>query len=282
MAEEYVLTPGGFRPKSLVHAVEAGHVVHVEEGRIRTLDSHGKLVADHGPMVVQPGNGALHPHNVMKTAPGAAAKVPALGSGWITYAYWSNTTGKPITSFKTTWEVPPVPKTQSGQTIFFFNGIQNATMIYQPVLQWGPSAAGGGPSWEVASWYADGQTGHSFYSKLTPVKAGQVLVGVMTLVKQSGALFSYNCEFQGIANSVLPIQNVQELTWCAETLEAYALTKCSDYPAAPSTAMTGIAIQTGAVAPPLVWTADTPVHDCAQKTVVVSNSPTNGAVDLYY
>src|SRR5580658_9578342 len=93
MAEEYVLTPGGFRPKSLVHAVEAGHVVHVEEGRIRTLDSHGKLVADHGPMVVQPGNGALHPHNVMKMAPGVAAKVPALGSGWITYAYWSNTTG---------------------------------------------------------------------------------------------------------------------------------------------------------------------------------------------
>ena len=45
-------------------------------------------------------------------------------------------------------------------------------MIYQPVLQWGVSAAGGGNSWAVASWYADGQGGHSFYSQLVPVNEG--------------------------------------------------------------------------------------------------------------
>ena len=45
------------------------------------------------------------------------------------------------------------------RTIFLFNGIQNSTSIYQPVLQWGPSAAGGGNFWTVASWYVDGAGG---------------------------------------------------------------------------------------------------------------------------
>ena len=45
--------------------------------------------------------------------------------------------------------------------------------------------------------------------------------GVITLTGQNGSQFSYNCEFQGIANASLAIQNVEELTWCVETLEAY-------------------------------------------------------------
>ena len=85
----------------------------------------------------------------------------ALGSGSIAYAFWSNKTGHPISSFRTTWAVPPVPKTRSGQTIFLFNGIQNSTMIYQPVLAWAPSAAGDGDCWSGADWYADGRQGHA-------------------------------------------------------------------------------------------------------------------------
>src|ERR1700735_749232 len=157
-------------------------------------------------MTLRPGNAALMPLNLNTVVPDAlakAGKVPALGSGWITYAYWNNSTGKPITSFRTNWVVPPVPATDSGQTIFLFNGIQNSTMIYQPVLQWGPSAAGGGNYWAVASWYADGQGGKSFYSSLVRVNPGQVLVGVMNETKQSGTNFNYNCQFTGIVNTSL-------------------------------------------------------------------------------
>src|ERR1035438_9024047 len=92
-------------------------------------------------------------------------------------------------------------------------------MIYQPVLQWGSSAAGGGNYWAVASWYADGQGGQAFYSSLVRVNPGQVLVGVMNETAQSASGFSYNCQFTGIANTSLPIQNVQQLYWCIETLE---------------------------------------------------------------
>jgi hypothetical protein len=83
-------------------------------------------------------------------------RAAAAASGWIAYTYWSNpNTSKPITDFSTNWTVPSVPSKQSSQTIFLFNGVQDGTTAssytMQPVLQWGPSAAGGGkqciPRW---------------------------------------------------------------------------------------------------------------------------------------
>lgn len=279
MAEESVITPGGYRPKSKVQQIESGSSLRVNAGRLQKYDQSGNMVADLGDYPQATGTAPLMPGQTART-PGTAA-VPGMATGWVVYAYWNNGTGKPITSFKTTWIVPPAPATHSGQVIFLFNGIQNSSMICQPVLQWGVSAAGGGNYWAVASWYVDGQGGPAFHSPLVQVSIGQTLVGIMTLSGQSGGLFSYNCEFQGIAGASLPIQNVQELTWCAETLECYGLTKCSDYPATQYSGFQGIDIQTGSVNPNLVWTPNS-VDDCGQKCVVVSNSATNGEVDLYY
>ncbi len=121
--------------------------------------------------------------------------------------------------------------------IFLFSGIQNSTMIYQPVLQWGESAAGGGNYWAVASWYVDGQGGIALHSSLVQVNPGDTLVGVMTLTGQSGSQFSYDCSFQGIANASLPVSNIEQLTWLIETLECYGITKASDYPDAALTEM---------------------------------------------
>jgi len=286
MAEEYVITPGGYRPKSMVYQVASGHVLDGAGGRIRALDSTGKLITDFGELPTKPGKQPLMPLNVTAVNPAlqklAPAKLPALGSGWITYAYWNNGTGKPLTSFKTSWRVPPGPFTQHGQTIFLFNGIQNSSMIYQPVLQWGPSAAGGGNYWAVASWYADGQGGQAFHTGLTQVGVDQILIGVMTETGKTGNNFNYNCVFQGIPNSSLPIQNVQELTWCAETLECYGITVCADYPAAGRTKMTAIEVVTTGGHPALNWTADNAVTDCGQHTTVVSDNNPGGEVDLYY
>ena len=76
-------------------------------------------------------------------------------------------------------------------------------MIYPPVLQWGPSAAGGGNYWAVASWYADGQGGQAFYSQLVQVSnPGDILVGIMTLhwpIQEPGSVTT--AYSQGIANS---------------------------------------------------------------------------------
>jgi hypothetical protein len=279
--DELVLTPGGLRPRSVVHRIEPETILDGREGRYRQLDRRRKkALAEFGQVPFRPVGRPLMPRNVFFPL---AAPVPAFGSGWITYASWTNGTGTPVSRFATTWVVPPAPSTQSGQTIFLFNGIQNATMIYQPVLQWGPSAAGGGNNWSVASWYADGQSGQSFHSSLVNVNAGDVLVGVMTLTGQSTQGFSYNCEFQGIANTSLTVQNIQELTWCIETLEAYNITKCSDYPNTAKTAMTAIDLRTGNTAPTVVWTVNNTVTDCGQHTLRFDDdSVGHGEVDLWY
>ena len=278
MPDDIVITPGGARHKSLVHQIEPGHTVDGSGGRFRKMTPTGEVAADLGAIAPRPGNAPLMPANVAHPP----STVPGLPGGWIVYTGWANNTGKPINSFKTTWTVPPPPATQSGQLIYLFNGIQNQTMIYQPVLQWGNNGAFGGNYWVVASWYADGQSGPAMHSTPVTVNPGDVLVGVMTLAGQSGGLFSYNCVFQGIANSSLVITNQQQLTWACETLECYYLTQCSDYPNTDVTRMTAINIQTGGVDPAVTWTATNLVTGCGQDAVVVSNSSVNGEVDLYY
>src|SRR4051794_21610126 len=210
MPDNLVLTPGGYRDPALVHHVAPDTTIDASEGRLRQLSSAGAVLADHGPALVRAAGRPLQPLNIHVPAP-AEGVVPAFGSGWITYASWTNSTGSPVTRFATDWRVPAAPATSNGQTIFLFNGIQNSTMIYQPVLQWGPSAAGGGAYWSVASWYADGQTGQSFFTTPVRVNVGDRLTGVMTQTGTSGSLHSYSCEFVGIANTTLAITNVQEL-----------------------------------------------------------------------
>jgi len=279
MADDNVLTPGGLRPRTLVFHIEPGAILDGDGGRLRKLRPSGEVLYDFGIMPSRPPGRPVMPHNVV----GPATVDPAFGSGWITYASWTNNTGAPISLFSTKWVVPPAPATQSGQTIFLFNGIQNSGFIYQPVLQWGSSAAGGGNYWAVASWYADGQGGPAYHSSLVPVSPGDVLTGVMTLTGQSAQGFSYNCDFTGIANTGLPIQNIPQLTWLVETLECYGITKCSDYPATNKTAMYSIEIQNGKSIPSVGWSVTNSVTDCGQHTLLFDEDTIgNGEVDIWY
>jgi len=108
MASNLVLTPGGYRHAALVHRVEPYHAVNISEGKVRLKNLKTHALVDVPEHRIQPG------------------EVPGFGSGWIAYAYWLNTTGKPVTGFQTTWNVPPAPATDNGQTIFLFNGIMLA------------------------------------------------------------------------------------------------------------------------------------------------------------
>src|SRR5262249_24559889 len=159
-------------------------------------------------------------------------------------ASWPNNSGSPVTSFSTEWVVPREPATASGQTIFLSNGLQGSSLMLQPVLQWGCSAAGGGDHWAVASWCIGGPGGPALCSALVPVSRGDSLVGTLTLTRSEGELAVYQCGFDGIDETLLDIEQVEELTWCAQVLEAYAMSKCSDYPATARTAMRAISIET--------------------------------------
>jgi len=263
-----VLTPGGFRPASAVHMIEHGHVLDATEGRIRKRDSSGNVVGDFGP-IAAPRRGA--------------SKVPGLQQGWITSARWNANPSNAVTSFRTTWVVPPEPASQSDQTIFLFNAMlgSNPQVIYQPVLQWGKSYAGGRKRWSVASWVVY-STGVAIHTKLVHVKPGDTLVGVMTLATPTGPTFAYNCEFEGIDGTNLPFLSPQQMTQLTETLEAYDVETCSEYPDSHQTAFRRISVRTGNTTPTLSWSPQDQVTDCGQQTRVVSNSATNGEVDIIY
>lgn len=247
-----VLTPGGFRHKSLVHHIDRDHEVHHSATSRRVRNIHTDQFRAIAEEAILPG------------------QVPALGSGWICYTGWVNDTGSPITAFRSTWTVPPEPTTGGQQTIFLFNGIDPknaATGILQPVLQWGASYAGGGQHWSIASWYVSGD-GNAYHTDLTQVNVGDRLVGLMTLVGKQGDQFNYVCEFEGIAGTRLAVNSLPELVWCNETLEAYGVTQCSDYPAVDRTTFSSIDVQTIGGSANVRWDAETNVNDCGQRAVI--------------
>jgi hypothetical protein len=283
--EDLVLTPGGYRPASQVHEIAPDHTLRVTDESIQELDPSGEVVAEYPAVPESPDDEPLMPENVSlgpSDTPAAEAVPAALGEGWIAYASWFNDTGRPVTTFRATWTVPPAPSTNSGQTIFLFNGIESATWIVQPVLQWGPSDAGGGRFWTVASWLADGASGPAFYSPLRRVTVGQNLVGEITLTGTTGPKFTYNCKFLGIPFTSFNTFPIFQLKHCVVTLEAYNPVLCSNYPATSHTSFRGIEILTGTTHPALSWTPTPLITDCGQNVTVVSNANPGGQVDIHY
>ncbi|KAJ6626484.1 hypothetical protein B0H10DRAFT_2211077 [Mycena sp. CBHHK59/15] len=261
-----ILTPGGYRVSTNVQQVpEGGRIAHVGN------DIH--LIAANGTVV-----------HVASNVKPAATKVKAAASpeetGWVTYAYWLNTGSSPISSFTTTWTVPAVPATWHGQTLFLFNSIEPSTgdAIMQPVLQYGPSAAGGGEYWAVATWYLYGS--NVFFTNPIQVSVGQTLNGIVSLVGQSGSTYNYDSQFTNIGGTALTVDGGEQLTWATETLEAYSVTAASDYPTG-STVFSGINLALTSGTPSVSWSH---VDDTADglSTSIGVNGATNAQITIHY
>jgi hypothetical protein len=285
--DEMVATPGGYRHRSRVHRIDRGNVLDCAGGHHRQLDPAGRVVADYGVIPTRPGSEPLMPANVH--VPPELARASALGSGWITYTSLGSSE-EPFSGLQATWQVPCAPRTRSGQLIYLFPAFQNTGMILQPVLQWGASPAGGGEYWAVASWYADGKDGFAFHTSAVRVEVGDTLVGGITTVAESdldnpwyfpGAVTA-TCLFGGIDHTTLWIQHIPGFNWASVTLEAYGITRCSDYPHTNTTRFWNISVEPGAATTGLSWRSVDPVTDCGQSAKVDSNSTSGGEVTLWY
>lgn len=300
---DLVLTPGGMRPRSLVHQLEPGQHVSLKDGRVRIIETaSGRVVKDLGE-AAKPGD---NPEPDRKPGePAASVPAPAPGPGptpsipdigWIENSQWKNGGPNPIVYFSTKWVVPPEPSSNDSQTVFLFNGLQpdSAAHILQPVLQWGGSAAGGGSFWSITNWYADGQGGAAVTHAPVQVNPGDVLQGIMTCTAHPATGYTYVSSFVGHSSLDVTVTDVaEELTWAYETLECYGsdytkpLTQCSDYPDTPLTAMYDIEIKTGTPGTSgsdttIDWFAVTSFTDCKESCQIVSNASPGGAVYLYY
>jgi hypothetical protein len=272
--ENYVMTPGGLRHRSYVHVIKPGESIDVADGLIRRVDPNRRVIQELGRVDAVRYQRPLQPAGIVHPSWPA----PAIGTGWITHAQWFNNTGRAISSFRTTFTVPAKPLANSSPLIYIFNALQNATSIFQPVLQWGGEP---GDDWYVATWLVMGSTMVA-RSQFVRVNPGDVLTGVITLTAQQAATGTcdYYGEFRAIQNSGLSVWNQTRMDWAFETLEAYEMNQCSEYPAR-KISMRDIEIQTGGVAVMPTWAPVNTITDCGQNTVVVSNASPGGQVDLY-
>jgi hypothetical protein len=303
---EMVYTPAGLMPRSQVHLIKQGYRLNInikdsilEEVQVKTnkvIESFGKinkkeLIKNFGRNNIS--SSKSQNQVLRKYDKGNLYKrlVPTYGSGWITYAGWTNTGTSPINYVSTSWKVPSTPLTYDQQTIFIFDGLQNnyqnGTDIIQPVLQYGVSAAGGGNYWAIANWCVVGT--QAFYSPLVAVTTGTILQGIITFTGQAGGSYNYQSTFTGYPQTTFTvnIENVEgniigQQYWVAETLEAYNIVQYSDYPPDSDVAMSAIQIETGGNNASLSWTPYNAITDAGQHTVIVSNNSPNGEVDLYF
>ena len=286
MASEFVVTPGGYRPPEMVHKIGGDLKFRILTGRMQGVDASDTAVADYGSIPREDGNPALTPGYALPPGidtPEGSEPTASFGRGWIAFAHWSNEGSEPISSFRSTLRVPPEPETRSGQTVFLFSAMQDPIpMTLVPALQWGPSAAGGGEYWSVASWYVGGTTGAVFHGELVPVNTGDELTAFVNLERRQRAHFDYRCGFEGLNEADLPVYHVRELSRCGEVLAAYGIKQCTDYPAANSTGFRNIDLMTGFRRPPLAWSPVDTIADCGQHVVVLSDANPGGEVDVHY
>jgi len=162
-------------------------------------------------------------------------------NGYLSYATWTPTE-KSIGSFKASWRVPLAPKKKGHQTLFLFMGMETAdrTLIFQPVLEWGPSpgAAKEESHWSVACYLVNGSPGNlslGAKTKSVPVSVCDLLEAEISLNSTADGLFGYSCEFKEIVGCGLYIQSPLKFTQAGVALE---VSNVSDTAALPASTLT--------------------------------------------
>lgn len=147
--------------------------------------------------------------------------VPPSYSGWVEDAYYQIPSGYSLGHYSSSWQVPPAPTTNDGQTIVLFIGTEDSSnaAILQPVF-----------NWQIASYYCTSVCAHTPF---TNVNVGDYFNGTENLAY-------FGCD-RGNPYSIIATDTntggSETLQECAYpqvniyvTLEAYNIYQCSDYP----------------------------------------------------
>jgi hypothetical protein len=203
-------------------------------------------------------------------------------SVWIAYAHWTKPRdSRQVALFESTWIVPPEPTTDSGQTLFLFNGMQTRPDeqanfdILQPVLEWRSPEVGAPPRWSVASWYAT-RDGRASLTGSTDVQRGTTLTGRISLVTARGDAFDYTSEFVGMPETRLEVHRVAELDYCVNTLEVIDVVSCSNFPASSETRFFDVRIEGDDGILAGNWVKEVKDNDCGVD-VLIGEGPNQSA-----
>ena len=114
--------------------------------------------------------------------------------------------------------IPGPPSFFEWQTLYYFlfTAEQTNRTLLQPVLQYGPSPAGGGQYWSLASWFLF--NGVLYYSALVPVPDGVVeLVGHIERVAPG----SFKVWYEGYPETEISVDGYPEQAGAGIACETY-------------------------------------------------------------
>jgi hypothetical protein len=223
-----VLTPAGLVHKECLHEIPVGSSVKRD----------GTVALPNGKVVTLPecpfpsarvdGSGPIPNVNSWVADVQAPAFTNSFGFNW-------------FNGLNASFSVPSAPASYVGQTIFFFPGFSPSdnSEIIQPVLQYGPSGAGGGRFWGVANWYVP-RSGPAMHDTLRQVAAGSTIstsmrAGGITCPNSGVCEWTVGYMMPGFAaTDNFQTKTVMRTAFKA-ALEAYNVSNCNQFPAAGRT-----------------------------------------------
>lgn len=137
--EDYVVTPFGYFHPSCVQRISDEELL-LADGHLQRAD---------GTVTIQTCKFPRYAHDGSRVIATAGRKTPEV-NGWIENTnVVASASQSSYGRLLSAWTVPPAPKNDDGQILYFFPGLEDINhtqSILQPVLQW----AGG--QWGVANW----------------------------------------------------------------------------------------------------------------------------------
>jgi len=238
---DFVVTPFGYFHPSCVNHLAEGDVVREDLKVIERKNGTTKPLACAYPHFEADGTklvGDLKPVGDGKSQP------PYIGHAWIEYASIHQTND--YEEVYSQWTVPPTPASNDGQTLYFFNGLEDindVVSIIQPVLGWNGNGLSG---WSIASWNCC-PSGTTDEAPPVGVSPGDNIEGYSFSTCSAGtktcptwvvvALDDQNENFSQLVDT--PNEG-QTFNWAfGGVMEVYAITQCSDYPAAEESNYSG-------------------------------------------
>jgi hypothetical protein len=224
---DFVTTPFGYYHPSCVNHLANGDVLHQDEKTIERANGTYEGIAI-----------CAHPHfradGEKVIGDERAVNEPNISHSWIESA--SVTTSSAYGLIHSEWDVPAAPTNNDGQTLFFFNGLEDINdqvSIIQPVLGWNSDFSG---AWGIAAWNCC-VNGTVWEGTPARVNTGDHLIGTVETATpgiMTGPLWIVDIEDlqNGSGSLLLTSSYNQTFNWAfGGVLEVYGIIRCGDYPA---------------------------------------------------
>jgi hypothetical protein len=237
MTADYVRTPHGYFHSSCVQHVDQSEELQ-QDGSIKR--ANGKMRA---------ATECAYPrflHNGTRVeAKDTSTRLPETYNGYLQLV--SATLSSGTNELTADMTVPPNPTSQSGQTLYFFPGLQDAqdvVSILQPVLAWDGYSAN---NWTIASWNCC-KSGTTYVGNNVVVKSGDLIYG--TMVNTSGQNWTITATDETntkLASATLNTKGYSQVfNWVfAGALETYGVSSCSQFPSSGPIKFTNVQAYVG-------------------------------------